>query len=144
MSSLTRVRVAIVVLAFGVVVFWSWPSLQRARSDAEFEAMTGVGAARLELSAYHCADASSAARLYGGCDRYASPYDAPNADVALYRRHAQLFDDRADIETRRRRSAALAAVLSDLGPALRKFILVGAIGLALVILAPLLLRRSAI
>lgn len=138
MTANARVRLAILSLAAGVLLYWAWGDLADAAGSATFSyPVSGLDAAREELNRYHCDGAPDA---LGICTRWRWPYYQPGEDVAFYHRHRSLFDDRAAHERGEQRAAALRLGLLGLVPAVRKALLIAAIAVAALFLAPIVSR----
>lgn|GEM_PF-2489347 len=140
MNARARIRLAILSLAAGMLLYWAWGDLSDAAGVAATSvSYSGLDAARAELSRYHCDGDLDA---LGGCVRWRWPYYQPGEDVAFYDRHRALFDDRAAHERGQQRAAARHLALLELAPVARKAILIAAIAVAAMLLVPFISRKT--
>ncbi len=115
MTTLSRIRVSIVVLRIGAAIYWAWGDVARAIGDASFSPTTGLDEAHAEIDRYHCAERSCTNALYGACDRRAAHFDGVGEEEAFYARHRAALDARANVANNEARSFAFGDAL---GPAL--------------------------
>lgn len=145
MTTLARIRLAIVIVALGAVGYTSWPALGDAVRDAWYRTSTpaaladeacGVSSNPFDPGSWATGQGIHTIGLdkINGCSTYT------NAAAFLQDQRPALTRIAAE-ETARRRDAALWSVLLDLGKPMPRIFLIVAVALAAVVLAPIAVRE---
>jgi hypothetical protein len=131
MGALGRVRLAIVVIALGLAVFWCWYPVSYAIRDGGYSKSTPEALANADCNTSNVFHLSWAVQDYAECGGYRTAQEYLKSQFPALRRLAAET-------TEQRRKDATERALRDLAPAFRRLALIVAAAVAAIILAPLL------